>query len=126
MASKEYQQPVLLLIDREARYNGLLKQWLKSNEFCTHVATDIFEALEEIADFTVRRCPDVILLEIDSSSRDFVEEMFLASTGTSEIRIISFSLQTPAGKGRAKSKTGNITQLKATFNEVPPALSRAA
>jgi CheY-like chemotaxis protein len=126
MANKGHQHPVLLLIDREARDNGLIKQWLKSNEFCTHVATDIFEALEEITDFTVRRCPDVILLEIDSSSRDFVEEMFLTSTGTGEIRIISFSLQMPAEKRRAKFSAGNITQLKATFNEVLPALSRAA
>jgi len=126
MASKRYHQPVILLIDRHGQENGLLKQWLKANEFCTHVANDVFEALEEITDFTVRCCPDVILLEIDSSSRDFVEEMFQISSGTSHIQIIAFSLNEPASGRRLKSRTGNITHLKATFNEVLPAFSRAA
>lgn len=127
MASKRYHQPVILLIDRQARENSLLKQWLNANEFCTHVATDVFEAIEEINDFTVRRCPDVILLEIDASSRDFVEEMFQSSLGASRIRIIAFSINTPApGSRRIKSQAGNITQLKAIFNEAPAALSRAA
>lgn len=126
MANKSYQQPIILLIDRQAQDNGLLKQWLTANEFCTHVATDIFEVIEEITDFTMRECPDVILLEIDSSSRGFVEEMFQSSSVTSEIRIISFSTRTPAPNRRAKSQTGNITQLKAGFNEALTALSRAA
>lgn len=126
MANRRYHQPVILLIDRQARENRLLKQWLQANEFCIHVATDIFEAIEEITDFTVRRCPDVILLEIDASARDFVEEMFQTSTGASEIQIISFSLETPAQSRRSKSQAGNITQLKTTFNEVLPPLSRAA
>jgi DNA-binding NtrC family response regulator len=126
MANKTYQQPVVLLIDRQGHENGLLEQWLKANEFCTHVASDIFDALEEINDFTVRRCADVILLEIDLSARAFVEEMFHASSGTSKIQVIAFSLNTPASGRRSKSQAGNITRLKATFSEVLPALSRAA
>ncbi len=32
---------------------------------------DIFDALEELADFTVRSRPDVILLEVGSLADDF-------------------------------------------------------
>lgn len=123
MASQRCQQPIILLITREESENCYsLKQWLRKNKFLTREATDVFQVIEEINDFTVRRCPDVILLEVEADEHESVTEMFHVSSGTTEIQIVAFS-KTTGGKNQ---KLASVSQLKAKFNEVLPPLSRAA
>lgn len=117
------QQPVVLLIGKEEADDYCsFKQWLDENEFVTREANDIFQVIEEISDFTVRRCPDVILLEAETDSHGFIEKVFQNSTESNRIEVMPF-VETG---DRAQSSTANLSRLKARFNEMLPNLSRAA
>jgi AmiR/NasT family two-component response regulator len=116
------QQPVILLIGKEETSDGFtLKQWLEENEYITREASDVFEVIEEISDFTVRQCPDVILLEAESASQSLIEEVFQNSTESNrQVRVVPFN-DFDGGTQAAK-----LSRLKATFNNMTPGLSRAA
>lgn len=94
MTNKNGQQPVILLISREEREECFFKQWLEENASSVCEANDIFQVIEEISDFTVRECPGVILLEVESASQDSVEEMFYFSSGASEVQVVAYSKTT--------------------------------
>ena len=91
MTNKNWQQPTILLISKEEREENFFKQWMEENESSVCEANDIFQVIEEINDFTVRECPDVFLLEVETASQDSVEEMFYFSSGASEIQILAYS-----------------------------------
>ena len=91
MTNKNGQQPMILLISREEREEFLFKQWLEEREPNVCEADDIFQVIEELNDFTVRECPEVILLEVERASQDSVEEIFHISSGASEIQIVAYS-----------------------------------
>jgi len=50
---------------------GSLRNWLESSRFNTCEASDIFQALEQISDFSVRERPDVVLLEVESPQSEY-------------------------------------------------------
>ena len=91
MTNKTGQQPMILLISKEEREECFFKQWLEEHESSVCEAGDIFQVIEEINDFTVRECPDIILLEVERASQDSVEEMFYFSSGASEVQIVAYS-----------------------------------
>jgi len=122
MTNKTGQQPLILLISKEEREDSFLKEWLEENQSLICEATNIFQVIEGINDFTVRECPGVFLMEVESASQDSVEKMFYISYGSTEIEVLTFA-KTVAGKNR---KSATVSQLKAKFNEVLPTLSRAA
>lgn len=120
------QKPVILLVDSEGRNSSSFKQWLDENEFIIREATDIYEVLEEITDFTMRQCPDVVLLEVDSASVNVIREMFEVSSGEYGIEIMVFSSRSTVREPRTISQAANVSQLKKRFDEMLPSLSRAA
>ncbi|HEX8249401.1 MAG TPA: hypothetical protein VF599_14580 [Pyrinomonadaceae bacterium] len=91
MTSKNGQQPMILLISKEEREECFFKQWLEKNTSSICEATNIFQVIEEINDFTVRECPSVFLLEVETASQDSVEEMFYFSSGASDIQVLAYS-----------------------------------
>lgn len=115
------QHPVILLIDETVKNGEFIKRWLEKNEFLTCEAADIFQALEEISDFTVRQCPDVVLLEIDSLSQDYAREVFQTSYGANNVSIIALSKST-----NAEEFTAGLAQLRRKLNRALPRLSHAA
>ena len=94
MTNKNGQQPMILLISKEEREESFFQQWLEENTSSICEANDIFQVIEEINDFTVRECPDVILLEVERASQDSVEEMFYFSSDASEVEVIAYSKTT--------------------------------
>lgn len=91
MTNKNGQQPTILLISKEEREEGFFKQWLEENTSSICEATNIFQVIEEINDFTVRECPAVFLLEVETASQDSVEEIFYISSGASEVQVLAYS-----------------------------------
>lgn len=72
MKQERAPQTVILLVDGNAAgNNAFIKDWLEKSPFMTNETTDIFQALEEISDFTVQARPDVVLVEVDSLKNDF-------------------------------------------------------
>ena len=114
--------PVILLLEKEKENaRGTLLKWLEESGFLTCEALDVFDALEEISDFTVRTRPDVILLNVESSRADFplVREMVCSSAGDPELPIVAFS-----ENGRSERTDGcfegNISQLAARLETLIP------
>jgi DNA-binding response OmpR family regulator len=63
--------PVVLMVDKGlASDRGMLANWLEQSRFLSCDAVDVFEAVEEMADFTVRDRPDVIVLDVDCCSEN--------------------------------------------------------
>jgi hypothetical protein len=85
------QQPLVLIISKEEREEGVFKQWHEENESSICEASDVFQVIEEIHDFTVRERPNVFLLEVEQDSQDSVEEMLYISTGASEFQVVAYS-----------------------------------
>jgi DNA-binding NtrC family response regulator len=120
-------KPIILLVDPEGRNSDSFQQWLDENELLIREASDIYEVLEEITDFTMRQCPDVVLLEVNSASVNIVREMFQVSSGASEIEILVFSSTATVRQPAAFTQAANVSQLKKRFNQMESSgFSRAA
>lgn len=114
--------PVILLIDGSpAADNKFIKRWFEKSRFLTCEATDIFQALEEISDFTMPQRPDVILLEVASLIEGFqiVKTLTHSAAGQNEPPIFAFS---ESGKiiNDRECFEGNLAQLEARLNIMIP------
>ena len=118
--------PVILLLDGNTVDKEFIKNWFKKSRFSTSETIDIFQALEELSDFTVRCRPDVILLEVSSMTEDFfaVKKMVQTSSGECEFPIFALS---DSGKiiNHKECFEGNLAQLKTQLNKIIPNLANA-
>jgi hypothetical protein len=115
-------QPVILLLDGSpSADNKFIKRWFHKSRFLTCECTDVFDALAELSDFTIRQRPDVILLEVDSVSADFklVKRMTNTVWGHNEPTIFAFS---ESGKvlDDCLCFEGNLARLEAELNKMMP------
>jgi len=127
MTEQEYLHlSVILLLDGSAADNRFVKQWFKKSRFSTGEATDIFQALEEISDFTICRSPDVILLEVDSVANDFfvVREMVQTLSVNNQMPIFALSA---SGKvvNHKDCFEGNLTQINTQLEKIIPKFTKA-
>jgi hypothetical protein len=121
-------QTIILLLDgKSGTYNKSVKKWLKNRRLLTSEATDIFQALEEISDFTVSYRPDVVLLEVDSLSEDFFMIQTIAQTSLDGGQISIFALS-DSGKiiNHRECFEGNLAQVKAKFRKLIPKAMHAS
>ena len=115
-------QPVILLLDGSpSADNKFIKRWFEKSRFLTCEATDIFDALEEISDFTMSQRPDVVLLEVASMPDDYqlIKRMTQTHDGPNELLIFAFS---EGGKivDDCDCFEGNLAQLEAELNRMIP------
>ncbi len=122
MTHENTHQPVILLLDGSpSADNKFIKRWFERSRFLTCEAADIFDALEEISDFTNFQRPDVVLLEVASIPDDFqvIKRMTQTHPGPSELLIFAFS---EGGKvvDDCDCFEGNLAQLEARLNGMIP------
>ena len=93
MKQKVNHQSVILLVEECSKENVLIKDWLESNNFSTREATNVYDALDEISDFTVDHCPDVFMLPVSSPANDFatIEELVQIYSESGDILVTTFS-----------------------------------
>lgn len=59
--------PVIVLMDRETSGDHpMIREWFENSRFATYEASNVFEALEQLSDFTIQCRPDVVLLDVES------------------------------------------------------------
>ena len=59
--------PVILLMDKRTKADrGDVIDWLDHSRFSSYEASNVFEALEELSDFTIKERPDIVLLDVES------------------------------------------------------------
>jgi CheY-like chemotaxis protein len=123
MRHENEHQPVILLLDGgPSADNKFIKRWFQKSRFLTCEATDIFQALEDVSDFTMPQRPDVVLLEVKSMPEQFqvIRKMIQTPAGQSEMPIFAFS---ESGKriNHKECFEGNLAELEARLNQMIPA-----
>lgn len=95
MNTKYWHSPVLLLVDGERSFEfESVRKWLAGREVVFYEAADIFDAADELCDFTVESSPDLILIPVSSSDNcdaEFAKSMLGAIGSTSEPYVVVYS-----------------------------------
>src|SRR5258706_108314 len=93
MIEKTDSRMCVLLLDSDTTSKHCLCDWLDDNGFVTWHANDVRHALEELTDFTVRRRPDIVLLEVSSLPERFetLQSMIRSSSRSDDVGVVGFS-----------------------------------
>ncbi len=119
-------KPVILVVGQSVKEYGFVKNWLESKDYSTRETTDVYEVLDEISDFTVRRCPDVFMLQMNSQSGNFdeISELIQTFSDSPDILIARVFGEEKSADGDGSFQT--FVKTEATLNALLPSLSRAA
>ncbi|PYS99901.1 MAG: hypothetical protein DMF63_09510 [Acidobacteria bacterium] len=92
MATTAFHQPVILLLG-ERRGSHEVDKWLKESRYSICEATNVFQALEHVSDFTVGEAPDVVFLHVDRIEADMemLENMLMASAPDFHPSVIAYA-----------------------------------
>lgn len=85
--------PVILLLGRRSGASDSIDKWLTESRYTAIEAADVFQALEQVSDFTLPARPDVIFLHGDSIDIDlkFVRTLVATSADEPDVPIIDFA-----------------------------------
>jgi hypothetical protein len=114
-----------VLDGKETAGKDFVRRWLKKSRFSTIEVSDVFQALEEMSDFTIRSRPDVIVMEVASLSEDFriIKNIVqISSSDIHECPIFAFSSSGEIA-GDKENFQVNLHQLEAKLDEIIPKLS---
>jgi hypothetical protein len=92
MRSAQQHPPVILLLGERTGKHDYFREWLAASRYSAFEASDVFQALEHVSDFTIRERPDVIYLHLDSiaADRDFMQTLVATGVGEPDVPIIDF------------------------------------
>lgn len=72
------------------------KSWLEARGFAVSEADSVFEAMEYFADFTLRNCPDCIVVNVDSIPVDLNSTaMWSATMSADDVAILCLDADGP-------------------------------
>jgi DNA-binding response OmpR family regulator len=94
--------PVIVLMDKETSgEHSQIRTWLEHSRFSTFEASNVFEAFEEISDFTIESRPDVVLVDVDSCEDDLpIVRNIAAMSDLSVMALSGKSASDSAGPGK--------------------------
>jgi hypothetical protein len=86
-------QPVILLLGKRRASQDEVDLWLAESRYSIFEATNVFQALEQISDFTVGEAPDVVFLHVDrmDAELEMLENILLASAADFHASVITYS-----------------------------------
>ena len=117
MVPAQRQMPVIVLMDKESSGDqAMIRQWFEDSRFSTCESSNVFEALEELSDFTIRKRPDVVLLDVDCCE----DELPLVRE-VSDLPVMAVSGRTSdKAKSADKFYHTNFGQVVSRLNELIP------
>src|SRR5947208_8063037 len=116
---KERSIPVVLLIGKGmTAERRALAAWLADSRFSSCDAVDMFEAIAEVADFTVQNDPDVIVLDAEPCTEnvEFIRSILREERG-SDPEIITLSARRPTDQD---CFVGDLPAVTARLNSLIP------
>ena len=120
MDRDQRQMPVIVLMDKETSSDhSTIRQWFEDSRFSTFEASNVFEALEEISDFTIECRPDVVLVDVDSCEENLpvVRNM----TGVDGFPVLALSGQSQrTSSSTAKYFHGSLGQMASQLDKLIP------
>ena len=117
MVPEQQHVPVIVLMDNESSDDlAMIRQWFENSRFATCESSNLFEALEELSDFTIRTRPDVVLLDVDCC-----EDQLPIVREVSDLPVVALSRK-HAKKGTAADKFchANFGQVVSHLNRLIP------
>jgi hypothetical protein len=107
--------PVIVLLDKQDSGDCKeIREWFENSRFLTCEATNVFEALEQLSDFTIETRPDVVLLNVACSD----DEMSLVEN-VSDLPVVAFPHIGVASRP-GKYFNANIGKMASRLNELIP------
>jgi hypothetical protein len=104
MPEENTYSPVVVMVEREDTGDGVAaREWVEQSSYNSCEAHDIFEAIEEMADFTMEFRPDVIVLDADSCEDEAegiihtLEEIHLSDVPVPVLAVSESSIHTTSG-----------------------------
>ena len=93
MTSTTQHLPVILLLGKRRSSHDEVDEWLAGSQYSTCEALNVFQALEEISDFTVGSSPDVVFLHVDrlQTELEVLKNMLDACAGDVHASVIAFA-----------------------------------
>ena len=93
MGTAKQHSPVILLLGERTRGRNSIDEWLAASRYSASEAADVFQALEQVSDFTQRDRPDVVFLHVESmvSDREFLEMLVATASSEPDVPIIDFA-----------------------------------
>jgi hypothetical protein len=96
--------PVVVMVEREDSGDGqAAREWVEQSAYNSCEAHDVFEAIEEMADFTMEFRPEVIVLDADccedeaESVMHALEEIHLSEVPIPVLAVSESSIHTTGG-----------------------------
>ena len=94
-----HHSPVIVLLPKESSASDPFDRWLEESRYRAWEATDVFQLLDQMSDFTVRKRPDVVFMHVGATTeeQDFARSLIQASAPDACMRVIDF-VGNPGGK----------------------------
>ena len=86
--------PVVVVMDNSTADCKQVRSWFENSRFTTLEASTVFQAMGELADFTVADCPDVILLNVNCCDDDLPMVLEMVESVTDEVPVIAITRPT--------------------------------
>lgn len=120
MATSKQHSPVILLLGKRNKEQDSIDEWLAASRYSACEASDVFQALEQVSDFTQRDRPDVIFLHVDSigSNHEFLQMLVATAADEPDIPIIDFAETPKSNAGETFDKA--IAGLACKLDEFIP------
>ncbi len=116
---------LLLLNTKSETNNDSVKSWLKNSGFKTSEVPNVFRAIEEMSDFTVRCDPEVVLIEAVSQLNDFcLIQKIMQISNDGEVSVFAI---TDSDKiiNHKECFEGSFAQVKKKFISLRPVFAHA-
>ena len=96
MNSLHQHSPVILLLGKQSCGGDTVDRWLEASRYRTWEASDVFQLLDQVSDFTVRNRPDVVFMHVGATieEQDFARNLIEAGTGETGFRVIDLTAST--------------------------------
>lgn len=125
-ATSSHTSPVILLLAKQSIASDSLDRWLEESRYRAWEASDVFQLLDQLSDYTVRRRPDVVFLHVGATSeeQDFIRNLIEAGTGEAGTRVID--LVTASTPGAPRDIDMTISTLENQLDQFIPQHNAAA
>src|SRR4051795_4048568 len=104
MSDEPGYSPVVVMVERDDTGDGIAaREWVEQSSYNSCEAHDVFEAIEEIADFTMEFRPEVIVLDADCCEEEAemvmhtFDEIHLSEAPVSVLAVSGSSIHTTGG-----------------------------
>lgn len=117
MVREQRNVPVIVLMDKDSSNDqAMIRQWFEDSRFATCEVSNVFDALEQLSDFTIKSRPDVVLLDVDSC-----EDELPLLREVSDLPVMALSGKAASrNSSGAKSYYGSFGQVVSQLDEMIP------